>query len=1034
MHRILRMSALIPIALAASVAVAQTSTDPRAVAFEALRTASTVPPSGSTEAGALRLLGFDVAPSGLTPAQQANSFLAAYGAALGLTGPDQGLVVRSARADGSLTLVSFAETYKAVPVFGGEVRVGIEASPFTGMSRVTLAGGSLLPDLGLEGGLDVEPTVSPDACVAAGQTSLGRPGAAPLADPKRMIYDARLLGGPAGPHLVWAFTLGDGDPTQVLCDAHTGVVAFQRPFVAESLDLWEGLQFPNPSHTFLGDENGLNSAGQSNTDAVVEWSHAHSIYNFFTNRFGWRGTQGNDNQLELLVNSNATQFYNDPFGEAVQIQTGWASLDVTAHEFGHGIIHHSSDLVYNGVPGALNEGYADAMGVFIDSGDWLLGEDRTQFVGEFVRNFADPPNPTPGWIRQPDQLSELCTSNMGCPYSADNNGVHTNSGILNKAHYLVASGDAFNGRPGFTGIGRTKMGVLAFHTMRALPSGATFQDARAYSVAMAGILANLNMAGFTPGDACAVKNGFAAVEIGPADINCDGIDDNFQDPDGDFVPSPIDNCPTKWNADQKDWDNDGVGDFCDLDFDNDGVPDAKDNCHNVPNWNQQNTDGDAQGDACDPDDDEDGWLDYNDNCPVNYNPSQYDGNQNGFGDACDPDYDGDGWYSNDNCTFVSNSAQADTDGDGLGDACDGCPTVADWTGAYLVNKWQSSTPVPYQPDSDEDGTPDACDTDAFGSAALDFNGSPYNPGQMLQPGGEPSWGTLSGPPGSHVRIPIPLCDPDGDPDPSQITELSLWDLDATVEATLFDDDGLSLGVLRPGGAGSNARGLRVSPDCSRTYFLEFTFGSGFPGADDFVAQSALVSASSSNPWVTPGQPLEPPPPIPDGDGDGLPDFIDTCPTVADPSGADLDADGVGNACDNCPSLPNASQGDADLDGHGDACDCAPGDPSVFALQPEVTGAAFDPDGATLRWDSQGSPAGGPLVAYDVLRGSAVGVPVGSGAETCLVNGTAATSFADPAPPPSGQRFWYLVRAANVCGPGSYGQSSGGTPRTSASCP
>jgi len=1033
MNRVSRLLVLVPIALATGGTVAQTPDDPRVAAFEALRTASSVPPTGSTEAGAVRLLGFDVAPSGLTPAQQANTFLANYGAVLGLTGADQGLVVRSARADGSLILVSFAETYKGVPVFAGEVRVGIEASPFTGMSRVTLAGGSLLPDLGLEGGLDVEATVSPGACVAAGQTALQRPGAAPLAEPKRMVYDARLLGGAPGAHLVWAFTLGDGVPRQVLCDAHSGAVVFDRPFAAEALDLWEGLQFPNPFHVFLGDENGLTGQGQSIMDAVVEWSHAHTIYNFFTSAFGWRGTAGNDNQLQLLVASNTTQYYPDPLGEAIQIATGDAGLDVTAHEFGHGIIQHSSDLVYSGVPGALNEGYADAMGVFVDSGDWLLGEDRTGAVDNVLRNFADPPNPSLGQMKQPDQFSERCTSNLECPYTADNNGVHTNSGILNKANYLIASGAAFNGRPAFAGIGRTKMGVLAFHTMRALPSGATFQDARAFSIAIAGILAKLNMAGFTPADACAARNGFAAVEIGPGDVNCDGIDDNFQDPDGDFVPSPIDNCPTKWNADQKDWDDDGVGDFCDFDLDNDGVPDGKDNCPSLPNWNQQNTDGDALGDACDPDDDEDGWSDVDDNCPIKYNPSQYDGNNNGFGDACDPDYDGDGWYQNDNCTFVFNDLQFDSDGDGLGDACDGCPMVADWTGAYLVNKWQSSTPVPYQPDSDDDGTPDACDPDAFGSASLEFNGSPYNPGQMVQPGGEPSWGTLSGPAGSHFRIPVPLCDPDGGPDPSQITELRLMDLDATVEAMLFDDDGLSLGAVRPGAAGSNARGLRVSPDCSRTYFLEFAFGSGFPGVDDFVAQSDLVPASSANPWVTPGQPLEPPPPLPDGDGDGLPDFIDTCPMVADPSGADLDADGLGDACDNCPALPNATQADGDLDGHGDACDCAPGDPSVFALPPEVSGASFDPDSATLRWDAQGAP-GGPPVAFDVLRGSSVGVPVGSGPETCVTDATVETSFTDPATPPSRQRFWYLVRAANVCGPGSYGQNSGGTPRTSASCP
>ncbi len=77
----------------------------------------------------------------------------------------------------------------------------------------------------------------------------------------------------------------------------------------------------------------------------------------------------------------------------------------------------------------------------------------------------------------------------------------------------------------------------------------------------------------------------------------------------------------------------------------------------------------------------------------------------------------------------------------------------------------------------------------------------------------------------------------------------------------------------------------------------------------------------------------------DGDGDGVPDGQDNCPSVSNPGQVDTDGDGIGDACeapgdddgdgtpdatDNCPTTPNPGQADADLDGIGDACE-VPGD-------------------------------------------------------------------------------------------------------------
>jgi M6 family metalloprotease-like protein len=58
----------------------------------------------------------------------------------------------------------------------------------------------------------------------------------------------------------------------------------------------------------------------------------------------------------------------------------------------------------------------------------------------------------------------------------------------------------------------------------------------------------------------------------------------------------------------------------------------------------------------------------------------------------------------------------------------------------------------------------------------------------------------------------------------------------------------------------------------------------------------------------------------DTDNDSVPDEMDNCPTIPNPTQTDEDEDGIGDACDNCPSAANTDQADTDSDGIGDACE------------------------------------------------------------------------------------------------------------------
>lgn len=70
------------------------------------------------------------------------------------------------------------------------------------------------------------------------------------------------------------------------------------------------------------------------------------------------------------------------------------------------------------------------------------------------------------------------------------------------------------------------------------------------------------------------------------------------DDDEDGIENRFDNCVNVKNEDQKDADDNGIGDACE-DFDKDGIINSSDNCPDRANKNQIDTDGDGLGDACD---------------------------------------------------------------------------------------------------------------------------------------------------------------------------------------------------------------------------------------------------------------------------------------------------------------------------------------------------------------------------------------------------------------------------------------------------
>lgn len=161
--------------------------------------------------------------------------------------------------------------------------------------------------------------------------------------------------------------------------------------------------------------------------------------------------------------------FGDGDGEVFQRFT--KSLSVIGHELAHGVTQFTAGLAYRNQAGALNESMSDVFGVLVEQyfkkqsaseANWLIGEGlfTNHVQGVALRSMKAPgtayDDDVLGKDPQPDSMDTYVRT------SADNGGVHINSGIPNKAFYVVASelgGNAWEA-PGQIWYGTLTSGTL----------------------------------------------------------------------------------------------------------------------------------------------------------------------------------------------------------------------------------------------------------------------------------------------------------------------------------------------------------------------------------------------------------------------------------------------------------------------------------------------------------------------------------------------------------------------------------------------
>ncbi|TCC15734.1 M4 family metallopeptidase [Kribbella speibonae] len=156
-----------------------------------------------------------------------------------------------------------------------------------------------------------------------------------------------------------------------------------------------------------------------------------------------------------------------------------SAIDVTGHELTHGVTQYTANLTYEGQSGALNESMSDvfgslakqyALGQSAADADWLIGAGlfRPGVQGVALRSMKAPgtayDDPRLGKDPQPADMSGYVDT------QDDNGGVHINSGIPNRAFYLVA---AELGGNAYDDAGKIWYGTL---TSGSLSSAAGFKE------------------------------------------------------------------------------------------------------------------------------------------------------------------------------------------------------------------------------------------------------------------------------------------------------------------------------------------------------------------------------------------------------------------------------------------------------------------------------------------------------------------------------------------------------------------------------
>lgn len=446
----------------------------------------------------------------------------------------------------------YQQVHRGVEVFTGRLIVHQnEAGDFLAVN------GDFYP---IRPGVPTQPLISVEEAQLLIETELGLVNPV-FGEARLVLVDPRWYGDPSPGLVRLAYKMsagGDGFFAEyVLIDARDRVVFDRWPAVHSAIDrkIYDGSGGSLPGN--LVRDEGAAQTGDSEIDNL--YSFVGDFYQLLLQGYNRDSIDGAGTPLIATGNWSAGICPNAIWnGSGTAYCAGLATDDIVGHEFGHGLVDYTADLIYQNQSGQLNESFADVFGELVDlyngnasepgppggpqwpgggatgtdtpntarsacneaSVRWMMGEDSS------LGAIRDMWSPT--CKGDPDRALSALYESTCCDPGFDSGGVHFGSGVSNHAFAMLTDGKTFNGVT-VPSLGAIKTGAIWFRALSVyLTPASGFNEAYDALIQAANDLVGSvpldprtgapSANAITAGDVTEVTNALAAVEMNASGI------------------------------------------------------------------------------------------------------------------------------------------------------------------------------------------------------------------------------------------------------------------------------------------------------------------------------------------------------------------------------------------------------------------------------------------------------------------------------------------------------------------------------------